>query len=353
MGDRKNLHTFADALPKEDTYMQYICLPQGISTRRLPFYLAMEEYVAREKWTGYDAFFMWQVDPTVIFGRNQLIENEVNLDYCQQHGIGMYRRKSGGGCVYADRGNVMFSYITGEQGVNFTYGRYISLITSMLQRLGVPATASGRNDVLVEERKVSGNAFYRLPGRSIVHGTMLYDTNMQHMLAAITPEAEKLQSKGVQSVRQRIALLKDYLDIDLEAFKSYARNFLCGNEELVLTADDVTRIEALEQEYLSPDFIMGRNPRFTIVSRRRIDGVGTLEARMELKNGILKSVNLMGDYFLVGDLDGSLLALLHDVPLTREALGKVLPERLDDIILGLQREDFISLLTEARPQQDV
>ena len=328
--------------------MQYICLPQGISARRLSFYLAMEEYVAREKRTEYDAFFMWQVEPTVIFGRNQLIENEVNLDYCNLNGIQTYRRKSGGGCVYADRGNIMFSYITDEQGVNFTYGRYISLVVGMLQRLGVPAEASGRNDILVDGRKVSGNAFYRLPGRSIVHGTMLYDTNMQHMMAAITPDAEKLQSKGVQSVRQHIALLRDYLDIDLEAFKRFARQFLCGDEVLPLSEADVAQIEEIEQEYLSEEFIMGHNPRYKVVRRRRIEGVGTLEARLELKNGRLKGLNLIGDYFLVGDLDGGLLALLKDVPLTADALDAVLPARLDGIILGLRREDFISLLTEDR-----
>ena len=332
--------------------MQYISLPQGVSARRLPFYLAMEEYVAREKKAVGDAFFMWQVEPTVIFGRNQLIENEVNLDYCRRHGIEMYRRKSGGGCVYADRGNIMFSYITGEQGVNFTYGRYVSMVVGMLQRLGLPASASGRNDILVDGRKVSGNAFYRLPERSIVHGTMLYDSNMQHMVASITPDAEKLLSKGVQSVRQRIALLRDYLDMDLESFKSFARSFLCGEEELLLTPADVARIEELEKEYLSPDFIMGHNPRYTLVHSRRIEGVGTLEARMELKNGRLKAVNLVGDYFLVGDLDGGLLALLHDVPLTPENLDRVLPASLDNIILGLRREEFISLLTEARPQQE-
>ena len=330
--------------------MQYICLPQGISARRLPFYLAMEEYVARQKRTGRDAFFMWQVEPTVIFGRNQLIENEVNLDYCRRNGIRAYRRKSGGGCVYADRGNIMFSYITDEQGVNFTYGRYVSLVVGMLQRLGVPATASGRNDILVDGRKVSGNAFYRLPGRSIVHGTMLYDTDMQHMLGAITPDAEKLQSKGVQSVRQHIALLRDYISLDIEQFKAFARNFLCGDDELHLSEADVARIEEMEQEYLSEDFIMGHNPRYTVVRRRRIEGVGILEARMELKNGRLKALNLMGDYFLVGDLDGGLLDLLHGVPLAPGALDAVLPPRLDNIILGLRREDFISLLTEDRPQ---
>ena len=348
MGDRKNLHTFADALPKEEMFMQYICLPPGISARRLPFYLAMEEYVAREKRTGHDAFFIWQVEPTVIFGRNQLIENEVNLDYCRRNGIQTYRRKSGGGCVYADSGNIMFSYITDEQGVNFTYGRYVSLVVGMLQRLGVPATASGRNDILVDGRKVSGNAFYRLPGRSIVHGTMLYDTNMQHMEGALTPDGEKLHSKGVESVRQRIALLRDYLDIDLQAFKDFACNFLCGDERLMLAEADVARIEELEQEYLATDFIMGHNPRYSVVRRRRMEGVGTLEARLELKNGMLKGINLVGDYFLVGDLDGGLLALLRDVPLCREALESVVPDRLDNIIRGLRREDFIRLLTEDR-----
>ena len=323
--------------------MIYVALPEE-RTRRLSFYLAMEEYVARRV-EADDCFFMWQVEPSVIFGRNQLIENEVNLDFCRAHHIQTYRRKSGGGCVYADMSNVMFSYITSEANVGFTFNRYIGMVVLVLRRLGIDASASGRNDVMIGDRKVSGNAFYRIPGRSIVHGTMLYDTDMVNMVGAITPTDAKLISKGVMSVRQRVALLKDYTSLTLDEFKDFVRKNLCDGE-IVLDAEAVSDIEEMEKEYLSDAFIYGKNPRYTMVKKRRIEGVGEFEARIELKNGIIKDINLMGDYFLVGDLDGGLLRKLRDVPLTAAALHHVLPDRVDDIILNLMTEDLISLLTE-------
>ena len=319
-------------------------LPSDEATRKLSFYLAMEEYVARHI-VEPDCFFMWQVDPSVIFGRNQLMEAEVNLDYCRKHHIAVYRRKSGGGCVYADRKNLMFSYITSEENVNFTFNRYIMMVVHMLQRLGVDARASGRNDVMVGDRKVSGNAFYKLPGRSIVHGTMLYDTDMINMVGSITPTDAKLLSKGVQSVRQRICLLKDYITLTLDEFRQYAHDALCDGD-LMLTAADVQAIEELEKEYLSPDFIYGNNPRYTIVKKRRIDGVGELEARIEMKNNVIRSVNLMGDYFLVGELDSLLLDKLKGLPLDRVTLYRILPDRIDDVVLNLMKKDFIDLLTQ-------
>lgn len=323
--------------------MLYIALPEAHCQRRLSFYLAMEEYVARYI-DAPDCFFMWQVQPSVIFGRNQLIENEVNLDFCHRHGIEMFRRKSGGGCVYADMSNIMFSYVTSQQQVGFTFHRYISMVVMVLQRLGIDASASGRNDVMIGDRKVSGNAFYKIPGRSIVHGTMLYDTDMVNMVGAITPSDAKLLSKGVASVRQRIALLKDYTTLTLDEFKTFVRKQLC-DDELVLTTEQVSHIEEMEQEYLSDAFIYGKNPRYTLIKQRRIEGVGELQARIEIKNGIIKDINLMGDYFLVGDLDHSLLHKLRDVPLTHSALRRILPDRIDDIIMNLMTEDFILLLT--------
>lgn len=324
--------------------MKYIKLPSADSVRRLSFYLAMEEYVARHIDVG-DCFFMWQVEPSVIFGRNQLIEAEVNLEYCRRHHIQTYRRKSGGGCVYADMSNLMFSYITKEENVNFTFNRYIMMVVHMLQRLGVDARASGRNDVMIGDRKVSGNAFYRLPDRSIVHGTMLYDTDMLNMVGAITPTDAKLLSKGVQSVRQRICLLKDYISLTLDEFRQFAHETLCDGD-IMLTADNVRAIEELEQEYLSPEFIYGNNPRYTVIKKRHIEGVGELEARIELKNNIIKSVNLMGDYFLISDVDSQLLNKLKGVPLERGALRCILPDRIDDVIMNLYKEDFIDLLTQ-------
>lgn len=236
--------------------MTHITLPTD-ETRRLSFYLAMEEYVASQKGDLEEAFFLWQVEPTVIFGRHQVIENEVNIPYCREHGIQFYRRKSGGGCVYADKSNVMMSYITCSDHVKTTFQGYMHMVCSMLRELGLEATSTENNDILIGGRKVSGNAFYHLPGRSIVHGTMLFDTDMQHMLQAITPPTQKLNKHGVESVRQRITLLKEHTNLSIEQFKQFAVRKLC-NKELQLNAEDIKNIETIEKKYLNTEFIYGK-----------------------------------------------------------------------------------------------
>ena len=232
--------------------MKYISLPEE-KVRRLSFYLAMEEWVARHL-DEPECFFMWQVAPTVIFGRNQVVENEVNVPYCREKGIQMYRRKSGGGCVYADMGNVMLSYVCDGDNVGFTFNKFINMVLLVLRQLGVNAVGSDHNDVMIGDRKVCGTAFYHLPGRNIVHSTFLYDTDMENMLQAITPSREKLQRKGVESVRQRITLLKDYTDLGLEDVKVLMRKTLCVGEK-TLTPSEVAEIEQMEVNYLKEDFI--------------------------------------------------------------------------------------------------
>ena len=233
--------------------MKYISLPVS-ETHRLSFYLAMEEFVARHL-DEPDAFFMWQVGPSVIFGRNQVLENEVNVAYCREHDIKLYRRKSGGGCVYADMDNLMLSFITTEENVNFAFNRFVNMILLVLRRLGIEATGTQHNDIMIGDRKVCGTACYHVGGRSIVHSTMLYDTNMEHMLNAITPGPEKLEKKGIQSVHQRITLLKDYTTLEgVEALKQLIRDTLCVGERQ-LSQDDVAKIEAIEASYLKEEFI--------------------------------------------------------------------------------------------------
>ena len=226
--------------------MKYILLPDD-KQRRLSFHLAMEEYVAR-RLDEPDYFFTWQVEPTVIYGRNQVLENEVNLDYCREHGIEVFRRKSGGGCVYADRDNLMLSFVTAEQNVNFAFNRFVNMILLVLRKMGVEATDTSHNDIMIGDRKVCGTACRTTPQGCIVHSTLLYDTNMAHMLQAITPSQEKLQKKGIESVRQRITLLKKHTQLTLDEVKSLVRETLCSGERM-LTAADVAGIEALEKNY--------------------------------------------------------------------------------------------------------
>ena len=225
--------------------MKFILLPSN-EQRRLSFYLAMEEFVARQL-DEPDAFFLWQVAPSVIYGRNQVVENEVNLDYCREHGIETFRRKSGGGCVYADRDNLMLSFVTSEANVGFAFNRFVNMVLLVLRKMGAEATGTSHNDILIDGKKVCGTACRTTAKGCIVHSTLLYDTNMENMLHAITPSQEKLQKKGIQSVRQRITLLKDHTSLTLEEVKTLIRETLCDGERM-LTAADVEAIKRLETE---------------------------------------------------------------------------------------------------------
>jgi len=211
--------------------MKYVVLPDE-KIRPLSFYLSMEDYLAQNM-EGDDLLMLWQVEPSVIYGRNQVVENEVNLDYCREHGIQVYQRKSGGGCVYADKDNLMLSMVTTEENVGFAFNRFVTMVLLVLRKMGIEATGTTNNDIMIGDRKLCGTACRKMPRGCIVHSTMLYDTNMEHMLNAITPGPEKLEKKGIQSVRQRITLLKDYTTLSLDEVKALIRETLCQGERRI------------------------------------------------------------------------------------------------------------------------
>ncbi len=229
--------------------MKNIVLPDN-EERSLAFYLAMEEFVARS--IEDEAFFVWRVAPTVIIGRNQDLEAEVNLDYCRQHDVKVVRRKSGGGCVYSDMGNIMISFVSRRGDVAEIFEKYLTSLTLCLRSLGLSAEKSGRNDILVDGRKISGNAFHQMPDRSVVHGTLLYDTDFEALEKAIRPPVEKLVRHGVASVRQRVENLKTYLDPDrvgsIEILEDYLTGYFCDGT-IMLDEDDVDKIEEMISEY--------------------------------------------------------------------------------------------------------
>jgi lipoyltransferase/lipoate-protein ligase len=309
--------------------------------RRLSFYLATEEYLALHYPSG-EYFFMWQVHPSVIFGRNQLIENEVNIDYCRKNGIQMYRRKSGGGCVYSDFSNIMFSFVTPDFNKDFVFDKYLGKVVDVLKSLGLDARFSGRNDILIGDLKVSGNAFYKVLDKAVVHGTMLFATDLSVMVQAITPANEKLISKGIDSVRKRVTNLCEHLSIDIETFKDTMRKQLCDGE-ITLTPADVRGIEEIETTYLDEGFIYGKNPRYTMVKKGYVKA-GYLEVDLEIKNGIVKKMNIQGDFFLIGELD-ALLDQMKGVPFTKEGFTEALQgTTLSGIIMGLDLPDFLKIV---------
>ena len=176
---------------------------------------------------------------------------------------------------------------------------------------------------------------------------MLYDTDMQNMVGSITPSDTKLISKGIQSVRQHITLLKDYIDLSLEEFKAFMKQQLC-DEEITLTEEDIEQIKIIEQEYLSKEFIYGNNPKYNIISKQRINDVGDMEIRIEIKNNIIKSINVMGDFFIAGDIDAKIIKPLRNIPLERNRISEALPDSLSEIIPNLKKDDFINLILQSK-----
>ena len=329
--------------------MKYILLPKPDTIHQLPFYFAVEEYVARH-YTDDDYFMGWRVNPTVMLGRNQLIDNEVNTDYCKEHKIDIFRRKSGGGCIYADKGCIQFSYISRSVNANKAFADYMQRMADLLKGLKIDAQLSGRNDILINGTKVSGCAFYQLSNRSVLHNSLLFDTQLDHLSNALTPAKEKLQSKGVASVRQRVTNVATYIQLDILAFMDYVRQEMCGTEVLELTEEDMKGVAEIEKELSSDDFVYGKNPKYSLVRKHRFEGVGTLEAHIELKNNIIGSFNMVGDYFLLGDIDHDFLSLLKGCEFTREAVEERL-ENIDlfTIIRGLKLRQFLRLLFGREP----
>ena len=320
--------------------------------RVLPFYLAAEEWVARNLDGADDWFFAWQVEPTVICGRHQEMPLEVDMDYARDYGIQVWRRKSGGGCVYADSHNVMFSYITADRGgVQGCFTRYTGLVCGMLASLGIDARPTGRNDIAVDGHKVAGNAFYRSHGRSIVHGTMLYDADPDTMGRVLTPSRAKLMSKSVVSVPARITTLRRCgIAISCDDFIRRAVTLLGSNGSYTLAPADVAAVEEIMQEYLQPGFLRreGVGMRAPGASRR-IEGVGELSVSVDIApGGIIARCAVGGDFFGSRDALERMCAALRGVSAERDPLTGVLGGFLPgDAVEGLDAATMAGLIIEA------
>lgn len=323
--------------------MKHLILPQG---RRLTYYLAAEEFAVS---LTEDVLFVWRVPPTVIFGRSQDIYAEVNLGYCRSRGIDVVRRKSGGGCVYSDYGNIMISYVTGRGTVGDVFGEYTSSLVSMLGSLGIGAEVSGRNDIAVGGLKVSGNAFRMLPNRCVVHGTLLYDVDFNAMSEAITPSSSKLFSKGVASVRSRVMNIRGLLEESgrtggAEGLMDYIADFFCDGS-IVPSEDRLREIERIEQTYLDPDFLYGRNSAGALTINGRVAGAGEIRVSLKMKDDRISGVRLNGDYFLLDGIvpetvDNEISDILRGSTLERDDIKS----RMDSLDIGKMIHNFTNEL---------
>ena len=276
--------------------------------------LAFEEYVLTNFRQG-NILILWQNDNAVIIGRNQNTAEEINQSFVDQHGIRVIRRNTGGGAVYHDMGNLNYSFIADADSIDKAAIQYfLQPVVGALQALGLDAECSGRNDILVSGKKVSGTAQQLSKGRLLHHGTLLFDSNPDMISGALNPDPTKFQSKSVKSVRSRVGNIRAHLseDMDINSFWTHLKSTLLGSEftEVTLSDADLAAIKELkERKYDTWEWNYGKSPKFQMRSKKRFS-CGLLDIHLSVTAGCISAIQIFGDFLAlspISDVESALL----------------------------------------------
>lgn len=293
--------------------------------------LAMEEYVLKNL-PAEESYFLFYINrPSIIVGKNQNTIEEVNQTYIDAHNIDVVRRISGGGAVYHDTGNLNFSFITDDDGNSFhNFQKFTEPIVQALQSLGVNAELTGRNDIQVEQAKISGNAMVKVKNRMFSHGTLMLNSDLDEVQNALKVNPAKIKSKGIKSVRKRVANIQEFLNapLEIEEFKKIILKTIFGEtevEEYKLTDEDWENIEKLSNDkYRTWEWNYGRNPKYNFEREEKFEK-GFVQIKFDVKRGKIEHAKIFGDFFGVGDvtdLENALVGCLHDFEHIEEALSE-------------------------------
>ncbi len=326
---------------------------KGITDPRIN--LAIEEYALKQMDVEKDSYLLFYInEPSIIIGRNQNTAEEINTKFVDENGIHVVRRLSGGGAVYHDLGNLNFSFLTKDDGESFrNFQKFTEPVTEALAQLGVDAKLEGRNDILVDGKKISGNAQFATNGRMFSHGTLMFDTEIERVVQALNVSKEKIESKGIKSIRSRVANIKDYLpaqhqQMTIEQLRHAILVSVFGGEENIqyvdLTEEDWANIYALsEKRYQNWDWNYGKSPKFNMKHSHRFP-VGTVDVRLQVRRGAIEDVHIYGDFFGVGEVD-AIEEALKGTDYRREAIEQSLQSLdIETLLGGISTEQFIDLI---------
>lgn len=305
------------------------------------FNLASEEYLIDH--TGGEVMMLWRNAPSVIIGKNQNAYAEINEPFVRSKGIKVVRRLTGGGAVFHDLGNVNYTCIVPrESGQTLDFARFAMPVIGALRKLGVPAEFSGRNDITIEGKKVSGNAQCVRGGKMMHHGTLLFRSDMTDLAGALNVDPEKIQAKGIRSVRARVGNIGDYLpDYDVLSFKHYLEDFFEG-EKRGFTEEEEKEIALLtEKKYSTWEWNFGESKELS-VRKKKYYPFGLVDFRLSADGGVIRECEISGDFFGVSDVN-ELASRLIGVRLESEALKAAIDDP-SDYIWGATASDLAELI---------
>jgi lipoate-protein ligase A len=322
---------------------------RGITDPRIN--LALEEYVLRN-FRGDESYLLFYInEPSIIIGRNQNTLEEINHEYVRDNGIHVVRRISGGGAVYHDFGNLNFSIITNYAMEKFNrYDEFTRPVVEVLHDLGVPAELSGRNDMVADGRKISGNAQFTSGGRMFSHGTVLFDSQLDEVVAALNVKMSKIESKGLKSVRSRVVNISEFLQkpITIEEFRGLILERIFGSRTdlptLDLTAADWEAVHELSAEkYATWEWNYGESPEFNVQKTRRFPA-GEIDLRIDVQDGRISGLRVFGDFIGSGDV-ADLETRLQGIRYEPEDLAAALQDLdIEKYFGAVPREEFLELL---------
>lgn len=314
--------------------------------------LAFEEYILKYLDKDEDYILLWISKPSISIGKNQNTIEEINMDYVKKNNIHIVRRITGGGAVYHDLGTLNFSFIPKYDSLaRIDFKKYNLPIIKSLQKLGIQCELSGRNDITINGKKFSGIAQSLWKGRILNHGTLLFDTKLDVLSKALNVKKDKIESKGIKSVKSRVTNIKPYLKKDIDIFTF--REILLKNifemenkpiEKYELTEKEKRGIEKLvEKKYGTWEWNFGRSPKFNFKNHKRFPA-GGIDVHLNVVEGKIKACKIYGDFFGakdIGELERMLLGVKYDI----DEVDKVLKDiSIEKYFKNISKEDFLSCL---------
>lgn len=300
--------------------------------------LALEEYLFNILPKGEKALLLWQNHKTVVVGKNQNTAEELNSEYIEKEGIFVARRLSGGGAVYHDLGNLNYTLIVEKEAfAAFNFSLFVEPVIKTLEKFGIKASFTGRNDITIEDKKICGNAQYAKDGKILHHGCILLDSELSKLGLALKVKEAKFSSKGVKSVVSRVTTIAQHApqSITMEDFKTALKTEILKDEMDVFSPSkkDEEAIKKLATEkYATWAWNYGASPKYTMKKEMKFSW-GLVTVHLDVAEGNIKKIAIKGDFFGKEDitilekllegkaLDASLLTYLESLEIGKYLEG--------------------------------
>jgi len=305
------------------------------------FYFGLEEYLIKDFKSEKDIFLLWSVNPTVMIGRHQITSNEIDQEYTSKNNIEIIRRNSGGGAVYTDNGCLQFSFITDKKNHSNIFESHVIHIIKALKEIGIDAKFTGRNDILVNDRKFSGNAEYIYKDKMVIHGTILFNSDLSQLVGSLTPDKSKLNKHAISSVKSRVVNIGTMIDMNINSFYKYLVDAI-KTDELKLEELDNEIIESYQSKFLTNEWNYGKSPKFTYHNKIKFDA-GNITVDAEIKKNKIKQLQITGDYFSLKKIQNFVNAFIG-INFTRNDFLKVTKSfKVREYIYKLKTGEFLEL----------